>query len=288
MGGLLIAAALAVIAAIAYWLLVITEGAYLGRRLVVWLYDRGAANYDAVKEYDSVEEAWSLGIPMARELEDVAHPLVLDVATGTGRVALALMHQLTFDGHVVGLDASREMLRIAAARTRPYAHRVTLVWKNAASLPFDDASFDAVTCTEALEFLPHPKKALQEMVRVLRPGGTFVVTNRIGWETYLMPGRAFRPKRFEALLADLGLVEIVTRPWQELYDLVWARKAAEAGSSESASVGLPGGSNRRLRIRCIRCGTGHLQAKDASLVCAACDAEYLVVDRVIELEGREQ
>jgi ubiquinone/menaquinone biosynthesis C-methylase UbiE len=287
-GGVLIAAALLAMAAFAYWLFVITEGAYLGRRLVIWLYDRGAKSYDAVKEYDSVEEAWFLGIPMARELEGIAHPLVLDVATGTGRMALALIHQLTFDGHVVGLDASREMLRIAAQRTRPYAQRVTLVWKNATCLPFDDNSFDAVACIEALEFLPQPKQTLREMVRVLRPGGAFVVTNRIGWETYLMPGRAFRRQQFEALLADLGLVEIVTKPWQELYDLVWARKRPADRAAELRDRGASETVARYVRIRCCRCDGGYLEAKGERFVCTTCDAEYQVVEGIIELEGRKR
>ncbi len=287
-GGVLIAAALLVMAAFAYWLIVITEGAYLGRRLVIWLYDRGAKSYDAVKEYDDVAEAWFLGIPMARDLEGVPHPLVLDVATGTGRMALTLLHQLTFDGHVVGLDASREMLRIAAQRTRPYAQRVTLVWKNATRLPFDDNSFDAVACIEALEFMPQPKRTLQEMVRVLRPGGVFVVTNRIGWETYLMPGRAFRPQQLEALLADLGLVEIVTRPWQELYDLVWARKRPENRATKSRHQKSPETVERDVRIRCCRCNGGYLAAKGEGFICTTCGAEYQVVDGVIELEGRKR
>ena len=101
----------ALVAAMTYWTIVISEGAYFGRRLVSYLYDRGAETYDDVKEFDATEDAWFLGIPMARNLERVQHPFVLDLATGTGRMALSLLRQLTFDGRVVGLDLLRIKLK---------------------------------------------------------------------------------------------------------------------------------------------------------------------------------
>jgi ubiquinone/menaquinone biosynthesis C-methylase UbiE len=217
----------AAVLALGYWTIVITEGAYLGRWLVSYLYNRGADTYDEVKEFDSTEDAWFLGVPMARDLEGVSQPLVLDVAAGTGRVALSLLRQLNFDGHVVGMDYAREMLHVARRKTQRYPDRITLIWRDATALPFADESFDAVACVEALEFLPAPRVTLAEMVRVLRPGGSFLVTNRIGWERYLMPGRAFKPAKLEAILTELGLTRVWTKPWQTYYDLIWARKPGE-------------------------------------------------------------
>ncbi len=264
--------------AFGYWAVVITEGAYFGRRLVTFLYDRGAETYDGVKEFNPTEDAWFLGIPMARDLSDVRHPLVLDVATGTGRMALSLLRQLTFDGHVVGLDASREMLAIARQKTQRYTGRMTLVWKDATRLPFVDECFDAVSCIEALEFLPRPRETLAEMVRVLRPGGSFLVTNRIGWERYLMPGRAFKPARLESMLVDLGLERVWTKPWQTYYDLIWARKPGTL-----TDRGTPPALIEILR--CPFCGSERLDSGDGTLICSACDRQYARREGILELES---
>jgi ubiquinone/menaquinone biosynthesis C-methylase UbiE len=267
--------------ALGYWVIVITEGAYFGRRLVAYLYDRGAETYDDVKEFEPVEDAWFLGIPMARNLEGVQHPLVLDVATGTGRMALSLLRQLTFDGYVVGLDVSREMLEVARRKTRRYTGRMTLVWQDATHLPFADQSFDAVACVEALELLPDLRATLAEMVRVLRPGGSFLVTNRIGWEHYLMPGRALEPEKLESMLIDLGLSRVWTKPWQTYYDLIWARK--------------PGTLTDRGRppaliqiLQCPFCGNQSLKDGGNVLTCPACDRHYEWNQDILGFEFRSR
>jgi ubiquinone/menaquinone biosynthesis C-methylase UbiE len=224
---LLAVVALAALAGLAYWLVVVTEGAYLGRRAVRWLYDHGAATYDDVKQYRADEERAFLGVPVFERLDETVGPapLVLDVATGTGRLPLALLALPAFAGRVVGVDHARGMLREAAAKTRPDADHVHLVQHPAVPLPFADETFDGVAMIEAREFLPDRWAAVREMVRVLRPGGTFVTTNRIGLYARLMPGRADRPADLERRLAELGLVEVVTYPWETEYDLLFARKA---------------------------------------------------------------
>jgi demethylmenaquinone methyltransferase/2-methoxy-6-polyprenyl-1,4-benzoquinol methylase len=91
---------------------------------------------------------------------------VLDVATGTGLVAEAL---LTRGFRVTGLDQSPGML--AAARAR-FAGRVELVEASADALPFPDASFDHLTFTYLLRYVDDPGATLTELARVVRPGGT--------------------------------------------------------------------------------------------------------------------
>ena len=91
---------------------------------------------------------------------------VLDVATGTGAVA----HELLARGcTVTGLDQSAAMLA-EARRTLPAD--VELVEASAESLPFDDASFDALTFTYLLRYVDDPGAVLGEIARVVRPGGT--------------------------------------------------------------------------------------------------------------------
>ncbi len=216
----------AVLAATLYWLLVTTEGVYLGRRVVVWLYDITAHKYDGIKEFDPDAEQFFVIRPLLVRLRRVPNPLVLDVATGTGRLPHFLLEAPTFNGRVVGLDASARMLRIAWEKLRSYGHRASLVQQVADKLPFAADQFDLVTCLEALEFFPSDTAALQEMVRVLRPGGTLLVTRRKGSEAKLFVGRYRNVAQFEAVLTGLGLEEVHTNPWQKDYDQVFGRKPA--------------------------------------------------------------
>jgi ubiquinone/menaquinone biosynthesis C-methylase UbiE len=105
---------------------------------------------------------------------------VLDVATGTSRLPLALCKQPLFRGQIIALDNARRMLQVATEYVRDYRDRITWVWQHAVPLPFDDHTFDLVTCLEAFEFMPSTRDALSECVRVLKPGGLLLVTNRVG------------------------------------------------------------------------------------------------------------
>jgi hypothetical protein len=64
------------------------------------------------------------------------------------------------------------------------------------------------------------------MIRVLRPGGWLLVTNRIDWEARWIIGRTFTREAFPRILKDLGLQSVNVFPWQVTYDLAWARKPA--------------------------------------------------------------
>jgi ubiquinone/menaquinone biosynthesis C-methylase UbiE len=234
-----------------YWAIWLTEGSYLGSRAVRLLYDLGATTYDRVKQYDPLDEAAFLANPIFSRLEETCgpHSLLLDVATGTARLPGALFAIPFYEGEMVGLDISRNMLGEAARKLAPHRHRVVLLHHPAVPLPFADETFDAVSSLEALEFMPDRRSALREMVRVLRPGGWFFVTNRIGVDARVMPGRTDSQAQFERFLASLGLEEIFTRPWQEYYDLIFAHK--------------PG---------TIAAGRGQTGAWLAALVCPRCAA----------------
>jgi demethylmenaquinone methyltransferase / 2-methoxy-6-polyprenyl-1,4-benzoquinol methylase len=117
---------------------------------------------------------------------------VLDVATGTGAVALELVR--SHGCSVVGIDQSAEML--AEARRR-VPDRVSLVHGDAEQLPFLDASFDGLTVTYLLRYVDDPGRALRELARVTRPGATlasleFAVpsgpVSHAAWELYVRVG----------------------------------------------------------------------------------------------------
>ncbi len=219
-------AALGLATLLAYWLFQISEGSYLGERAVRALYDWGALRYDQVKEVLPQEDALRLARPLLARLQGRSAPLVLDVATGTGRLPLALLRQWDFAGRVIGIDFSPRMLCVARSKMKAQPQRTGLIHGNALSLCFRDAAFDAVTCLEALELVATLDEAVKEIVRVLKPGGELLVSNRVGLPARLLPGRTHRPRAFEQRLGELGLMQVQTRRWQRDYDLVAARKPA--------------------------------------------------------------
>jgi ubiquinone/menaquinone biosynthesis C-methylase UbiE len=99
---------------------------------------------------------------------------VLDVACGTGAFARLSAHVVGPGGRVVGIDPSA--IAVAAARRVDPSSIVDWQYWDNARLPFDDGSFDVVACQHALHRFPHPIDILQEMRRVLAPGGRLGVT----------------------------------------------------------------------------------------------------------------
>jgi ubiquinone/menaquinone biosynthesis C-methylase UbiE len=212
-----------------YWLFVITEGVYLGRKMVVWLYDITAKKYDGIKQFDADHEQLTIVRPLLNSLAGETSYWVLDVATGTGRVPALLLASPKFTGRIVGLDPAGKMLALASAKlnrlTGGQNQRMALVQQVAGALPFPEDTFNAVTCLEALEFFPSDVNAIREMVRVLKPGGFLMTTRRRGYEARLFIGRHRSFEEFELLLGDLGLIEVNNYHWQVNYDLVTARKS---------------------------------------------------------------
>ncbi len=215
---------LALLGLLLYWELVIAEGVHLGSRVVIGLYDLVAPRYEHIKKFNEAVEDEFLGQPLLEALVAVAAPRVLDVAAGTGRVARALLRQTAFDGVVLNLEPSRRMLEHGRKQTALWPGRDHWLRGAAQRLPFADGAFDAVTCLEALEFFPDARAALGECLRVLRPGGLLVLTNRVGRDARLIPGRTFTRPGFQRLLAEFPLDEVRVHPWQVDYDLGWARK----------------------------------------------------------------
>ena len=134
---------------------------------------------------------------------------VLDVATGTGMVAALLARR---GATVVGLDQSEAMLSGARARFADSAMPVSLVVGEAEALPFDDASFDALTFTYLLRYVDDPGAVVAELARVVAPGG------RIGMVEFGVPGRrgtrAFWDWHTRVALPLIG--RAVSPAWEEV------------------------------------------------------------------------
>lgn len=109
---------------------------------------------------------------MVREVGANAGDRVLDVATGTGMVATALVRR--YGCSVVGLDQSPEMLAGARAKLASdpaLTGHIELVTGEAESLPFADGEFDHLTYTYLLRYVEDPGATLRELARVVKSGG---------------------------------------------------------------------------------------------------------------------
>lgn len=137
---------------------------------------------------------------------------VLDVASGTGAVAIELARRVG-DRTVTGVDQSVEMLEAGRARVGAAGlrDRVDLREARAESLPFDDEQFDALTFTYLLRYVDDPAGTLRELVRVVRPGGTIAMLE------FAVPRGIWRP--LWDLYVRVGLPAagaVVSPAWREV------------------------------------------------------------------------
>ncbi|RMG76649.1 MAG: class I SAM-dependent methyltransferase [Chloroflexi bacterium] len=253
----LIGIAIFIVSILLWWLIVTTEGVYLGRNVVIWLYDFYAQRYDTIKNTQLDYELAFTAQPIIDRLP-IADPLVLDVASGTGRLPEVLLRHDEFAGQIIAVDLSRAMLIVAAQKLKSAMEQghVYLLNSPAEKIPLPDNSVDVVTCLEALEFMMNDRVVLSELVRVLRPNGLLVITNRQGRDRYLMLGKVRSHAQFRQLLEkefDLK-IEHVNSSWSDIYALFIARKNG---------ISDPIGTKEALWhiLRCPKCEANALQPK---------------------------
>jgi ubiquinone/menaquinone biosynthesis C-methylase UbiE len=152
---------------------------------------------------------------------------MLEVAPGPGFVAIEMAKVGAY--RVTGLDVSRTMVELARGNAAEAGVDVAFRQGNVSAMPFADNSFDLLACSAAFKNFSEPHRALEEMYRVLRPGGTAVILDlrrdvpmsEIGkyfralglstinrWITlatfrFMLLKRAYTPAQFEAMLADI-------------------------------------------------------------------------------------
>lgn len=153
------------------------------------------SRYDLLAELLSFGQnrRWRAAMVDAVVSQEPAPLRVLDVATGTGGVALMLSERTR--ASIVGVDITEQMLGRGQDRIarRGEPDRIRFVLARAEELPFADAAFDALTFTYLFRYVADPAATLRELVRVVRPGGCVahlefaVPSNRLwraGWFGY--------------------------------------------------------------------------------------------------------
>jgi demethylmenaquinone methyltransferase/2-methoxy-6-polyprenyl-1,4-benzoquinol methylase len=164
----------------------------------VKLFNKVAGHYDALNTFFSLgmDSLWRKRL--ADEIRGAKK--VLDVATGTGEVAIETARSLKRCS-VVGADPSSRMLELARKKIEASGNsgKITLAQCGAERLPFKDGAFDAVTVAFGIRNTADPLKSLTEMKRVLRQGGKVgimefaIPRNRLFAPVYLFYFRNFLP-----------------------------------------------------------------------------------------------
>lgn len=138
-----------------------------------------AAMFDRISsKYDQLNHLLSLNIDKVwrrktAKLIAKSHPqTILDLATGTADLAIA-MAKYNPQAHIIGTDISEKMLDIGKAKIAKQGleNQINLLLGDAAALPFDDNTFDAVTVAFGVRNFEHLEQGLSEIWRVLRPNG---------------------------------------------------------------------------------------------------------------------
>ncbi|MCW5882507.1 MAG: class I SAM-dependent methyltransferase [Anaerolineae bacterium] len=132
---------------------------------------------------NKTEQEWTIALLDIRPDDHI-----LEIGFGPG-VAISLAAEKAVRGHVSGIDASETMRRVAGRRNAAAIRSglVDLRHAEVSSLPYPDAAFDKAFAVHCIYFWPRPVEALQEVRRVLKPGGSLAVT--------IMPKDKWPPQR---------------------------------------------------------------------------------------------
>ena len=211
------------------------------------MFDKIAWRYDFLSHLLSfhIDRIWRR--KAVNELRGQPLDKVLDVATGTGDLAIAIQKRL-HPGHITGIDISEGMMAIGRQKVekKGFEQQITLQYGNSEAIPYNDHTFDAVTVAFGVRNFKQPEKGLGEMFRVLKTGGRLVVL-----ELSIPENRFFRGIfhfYFFRILPVLGR---------------WLSKDAHAYSYLPDSVqSFPHGAEFRNRLE--NCGFSEVKVKPLS------------------------
>ena len=146
------------------------------RTAIAQMFDRIALRYDFLNHFFSlhIDKIWRR--KAVNELRGRPLDHVLDVATGTGDLALTIQKRL-HPGHITGVDISEGMLAIGRKKIekKGLEQQISLQYGDSEALQFADYTFDAVAVAFGVRNFEHLEKGLGEMFRVLKTGGKLVV-----------------------------------------------------------------------------------------------------------------
>lgn len=140
------------------------------------MFDTIAGKYDFLNHFFSlgIDKIWRKRV--CEFIETVPHEKVLDMASGTGDLTIAMAMQLETQ-EIRGIDLSAQMLEIGRQKIKKkkLSHIITLEQGNAEHLDIPDNTYDIVTCAFGVRNFENMEKGIQEIHRVLKPNGHFVI-----------------------------------------------------------------------------------------------------------------
>lgn len=151
------------------------ESSLSKKEQVAEMFDNIAGNYDFLNHFLSmgIDIYWRKRL--VKRLKKQAPKNILDVATGTGDLAIAMLK--ANPDKIVGIDISNGMLEVGRKKIKEkkLEDKITLQQADSENLPFEDHSFDAVSVSFGARNFENLEKGLSEMYRVLRPGGKLYI-----------------------------------------------------------------------------------------------------------------
>jgi len=142
------------------------------KKQVAEMFDSIAARYDFLNHFLSagIDRGWRK--KAVKELMEVHPKFILDVATGTGDLAIAAINILNAD-KIIGIDISEGMLELGRKKMQQLKleNRIELLPGDSETINYDDNTFDAITVAFGVRNFESLEKGLLEMQRVLKPGG---------------------------------------------------------------------------------------------------------------------
>ena len=146
------------------------------KQQVAAMFDKIAFRYDFLNRFLSAGIDVSWRKKAIKQLQSIQPKFILDVATGTGDVAI-LTQQILHPAKITGIDISAGMLEIGRKKIQKLGlkNEIELLEGDSETLTFPDNSFDAITVAFGVRNFQNLEKGLAEMLRVLKPGGKLVV-----------------------------------------------------------------------------------------------------------------
>ena len=145
------------------------------KKIVQEYYSKRARDYDRQKARTWKSEAGfgaSIVSDVIKALAGLENKPVLEVGVGSGRIGFPLLEKIK--AWFVGLDLSREMLKLAKTRMPLYKQKFGLILGDAEHLPFVNGVFDAIICISTMHYFAIPERSLTEFSRTLKEKGIFV------------------------------------------------------------------------------------------------------------------
>lgn len=142
---------------------------------VAKMFDNISGNYDGLNRVISFGTDVSWRKKVLKLVADTNPEIILDIATGTGD--LAILMTATPAKRIIGLDISAGMLDIGKKKIsqKKLDHKIEMVLGDSENIPYEDETFDAITVAFGVRNFENLEKGLQEILRVLKPGGIFVI-----------------------------------------------------------------------------------------------------------------